>query len=252
MKIFFFIFYLIYSYSNTYGGNEWCDKFPNAGKCKEEEKYKKPVKFKSEWCNLYPEFCIKKIIDQKISIKNFGNNDSSWCEMYPNMGNCKKAKFIKIENKNINKDQKKERLPNNKIKTQKKNQTIIIPAGSLGVISEVRKNMLEKTLESALDDHFDIVPKDLFEEAQERAFEELDYEECTEEQCIMMIKEILQVENSFQLILMEEDGDTQISLTWNDLYKKRVEVDFCEECKTKELMKSVDELVETLVGLRKN
>ena len=79
-----------------------------------------------------------------------------------------------------------------------KPQTIIVPTGSLGNISEVRKKILEKTLESALDDHFAIVPKDLFEEAQEKAFEELDYEECTEEQCIMMIKEMLQVENSFQ------------------------------------------------------
>ena len=30
--------------------------------------------------------------------------------------------------------------------------------------------MLEKTLESKLDDYFYIVPKDLFEEAQEKAF----------------------------------------------------------------------------------
>ena len=115
-----------------------------------------------------------------------------------------------------------------------KPQTIIVPTGSLGNISEVRKKILEKTLESALDDYFDIVPRDLFEEAQEKAFEELDYEECTEEQCIMMIKEILQVENAFQLVLMEEDRDTQISLTLNDLEKKRVEVDFCEGCKTKQ------------------
>ena len=107
---------------------------------------------------------------------------------------------------------------------------------------------MEKTLESALDDHFDIVPKDLFEEAQEKAFEELDYEECTEEQCIMMIKEILQVENAFQLVLMEEDGDTQISLTWNDLDKKRVEEVYCEGCKTKQLRESVISLVEKLVG----
>ena len=124
-----------------------------------------------------------------------------------------------------------------------KPQTIIVPTGSLGNVSEVRKKMLEKTLESALDDHFAIVPKDLFEEAQEKAFEELDYEECTEEQCIMMIKEILQVENAFQLVLMEEDGDTQISLTWNDLDQKRVEVDFCEGCKTKQLIRSINDLV---------
>ena len=111
--------------------------------------------------------------------------------------------------------------------------------------------MLGKTLESALDDHFAIVPKDLFEEAQEEAFQALDYEECTEEQCIMMIKEILQVENAFQLVLMEEDGDTQISLTWNDLDQKRVETEYCEGCKTKELIKSIGRLVDKLVGVKK-
>jgi len=132
-----------------------------------------------------------------------------------------------------------------------KPQTIIVPTGSLGNISEVRKKMLEKTLESALDDHFDIVPKDLFEEAQEKAFEELDYEECTEEQCIMMIKEILQVENSFQLVLMEEAGDTQISLTWNNLDKKRVEEEYCEGCKTKDLRNSIAGLVENFFGNQK-
>ena len=129
-----------------------------------------------------------------------------------------------------------------------KPQTIVVPTGSLGEISEVRKKMLEMTLISNLDDHFAIVPKDLFEEAQEKAFEELDYEECTEEQCIMRIKEILQVENSFQLVLMSEEGDTQISVIWNDLDQKRVEEEYCEGCKTKELRKSVSGLVKKLVG----
>ena len=99
--------------------------------------------------------------------------------------------------------------------------------------------MLEKTLESKLDDYFDIVPKDLFEEAQEKAFQELESDQCTEDQCIMLIKEILQVENAFQLILMAEEGDTQISLTWNDLDRKRVEEEYCEGCKTKELRDSL-------------
>ena len=129
-----------------------------------------------------------------------------------------------------------------------KPQTIIVPTGSLGNISEVRKKMLEKTLESKLDDHFDIVPKELFEEAQEKAFEELDYEECTEDRCIMMIQEILQVSNAFQLVLMIEGSDTQISLTWNDMQRKRVEENFCEGCKTKELRKMIEGLVEKLVG----
>ena len=102
-----------------------------------------------------------------------------------------------------------------------KPQTIIVPTGSLGEITETRIKILEKTLESKLDDYFAVVPKQLFEEAQEKAFEELDYEECTEEQCIVLIKEMLQVENSFQLVLMAEGSDTYLSLHWNNLERKQ-------------------------------
>ena len=97
-----------------------------------------------------------------------------------------------------------------------KPQTIIVPTGSLGEMSEARIKILEKTLESKLDDYFAIVPKELFEEAQEQSFEELDYDEYTEDQCIMKIKELLQVENAFKMDLIIDEGDTQISITWND------------------------------------
>ena len=129
-----------------------------------------------------------------------------------------------------------------------KSQTIIIPTGSLGKITENRKKILEKTLESKLDDYFDIVPKELFEEAQEQVFQDMDSDECTEEQCIAMIQEILQVPNAFQLTLITDEGDTQISLTWNDMEKKRVEENYCEDCKTRELRKMIEGLVDKLVG----
>ena len=128
-----------------------------------------------------------------------------------------------------------------------KPQTILVPSGSLGEISEVKVKILEKTLESKLDEYFDIVPRHLFEEAQEKAFEELDYEECTEEQCIMMIQEMLQIENAFQLTLLSVEEDTQLSLTWTDLDKKRVEEVFCEGCKIKELRSSIEVLIDKLV-----
>ena len=76
----------------------------------------------------------------------------------------------------------------------------------------------------------------------------MESDECTEEQCIAMIQEILQVPNAFQLTLITDEGDTQISLTWNDMEKKRVEENYCEDCKTKELRKMIEGLVEKLVG----
>ena len=93
-----------------------------------------------------------------------------------------------------------------------KPQTIIIPTGSIGEMSEARIKILEKTLESKLDDYFAIIPKDLFEEAQEQAFEELEYDECTEDQCIRIIQETLQVENLFILQIIREEKYTQLSL----------------------------------------
>ena len=133
------------------------------------------------------------------------------------------------------------------ISQSEKPQTIIIPTGSLGEMSKIRIKILEKTLESKLDDYFAIVPKELFEEAQEQAFQEMDSDECTEDQCILMIKEILQIENAFKMDLLSEDGDTQISITWNDQDQKRVEEDYCEGCKTKELRLMIGGLVDKLV-----
>ena len=47
-------------------------------------------------------------------------------------------------------------------------------------------------------------------------FEEIELEECTEDQCIMMIQEMLQVENVFHLQVIGEGSDTQLSLGWSE------------------------------------
>ena len=114
-------------------------------------------------------------------------------------------------------------------------------------MSKSRIKILEKTLESKLDDYFAIVSKEVFDEAKEKAFEELDFDLCTEDQCILKIQELLQVENAFKMELITEEGDTQISITWNDQEQKRVEEDFCRDCRTFELRKLIGGLVEKLV-----
>jgi hypothetical protein len=126
-------------------------------------------------------------------------------------------------------------------------ETIVIPVGTLGDISESRKQIIQNTLSQELTKYFRLVPQDKFEAAQEQAFEELEYEECTEDQCIMMIQELLQVENVISLQLVEEDGDSQLSLTWVGLEEKKVLTDFCEGCKTKELNSKIELLVKNMV-----
>ena len=129
-----------------------------------------------------------------------------------------------------------------------KPQTIVVPTGSIGKIQKSRVLILEKALESKLDDHFSIVPKEIFEEAKEEAFKELEEDECTEDQCVMKIQEILQVENAFKMELTIEEGDTHVSLTWNNQENKRVEENFCVDCNTKQLRKMIGGLVDKLVG----
>ena len=130
-------------------------------------------------------------------------------------------------------------------------ETIIIPVSSMGDVSDTRKQILQNTLEDVLKTHFRLVPQQRFEEVQEKVFEELEYQECTEDQCIMMIQEMLQVENVFHLQVIGEGSDTQLSLGWRTLDEKRNEEDYCEGCGTGELRKMIGGLVEKLVGGKK-
>ena len=44
----------------------------------------------------------------------------------------------------------------------------------------------------------------------------------------MMIQEMLQVENVFHLEVIGEGSDTQLSLSWRTLDRKRNEEEFCD------------------------
>ena len=108
---------------------------------------------------------------------------------------------------------------------QERPATIIIPVSSLGEVNETRKQILQNTLEEQLKRYFKLVSQERFLKAQESAFEELDYEDCTEEQCIMLIQEMLKVENAFNLQLIVEGQVSQLSLNWRTLDEKRKATD---------------------------
>merc|ERR1711991_397414 len=131
-------------------------------------------------------------------------------------------------------------------------ESIVVPVASLGDASETRKEILQNTLEDELKEHFMLISQERFEEAQEKAFEELDYEECTEDQCIMMIQEMLQVENVFHLEVIGEGNDTQLSLSWRTLDEKKKSTDVCMDCGTFQLNDKVSGLVDKLVGVKKS
>jgi hypothetical protein len=130
-------------------------------------------------------------------------------------------------------------------------ETIIVPVSSMGDVSEVRKQILHNTLTDELKKHFRIVPQEKYEQVLEQVFEELEYEECSEDTCIMRVQEMLQVENVFNLQIIGEGKDSQLNLKWITLDEKRNEEDYCEGCGTRDLRKMIGGLVEKLVGGKK-
>ena len=128
-------------------------------------------------------------------------------------------------------------------------ETIIIPVSSLGDVSEVRKQIFQNTLEDELKSNFRLVPQEKYEEVLEKVFEELDYQECSEDVFILRVQEMLQVENVFHLQVIGEGQDTQLSLSWRTLDEKRKEEEFCKGCGTCELRELIGGLVQKLVGV---
>ena len=126
-------------------------------------------------------------------------------------------------------------------------ETIIIPVSGIGDVSNTRKIILQNTLEEQLKEHFMLISQERFEEVREKVFEELEYEECTEDRCIMMIQEMLQVENVFHLQVIGEGSNTQLSLSWRTLEEKKKVNDICMGCGTFQLNDKVKGLVEKLV-----
>ena len=127
-------------------------------------------------------------------------------------------------------------------------ETIIIPVSGIGEISKSRKLILQNKLTNKLKQYFRIVPQEKYEQVLEQVFEELEYEECSEDTCIMRVQEMLQVENVFHLQLIGEGNDIQLNLKWTTLEEKRNEEYFCEKCSTKDLYYKLEGLVEKLVG----
>ena len=85
-----------------------------------------------------------------------------------------------------------------------KPESIVVPVAVLGEVSDIRRKILQNTLNETTSNKFRIVPQERFEQAQEEAFQQLEYEECSEDQCIMLIQEMLQVEHLFQLEVIAE------------------------------------------------
>ncbi|MGK5092725.1 PEGA domain-containing protein [Deltaproteobacteria bacterium TL4] len=127
-------------------------------------------------------------------------------------------------------------------------QAAMSPISTIGNISDSQKRMLSNHFEELLSERYALVSQAQFEEAQKEAFNSLEDNQCTEENCIRKIQELLQVENMFFLQLVREKQDTQVSLIWVDLEKKTVKTEYCAKCEIQELNQAVDRLFVKLLG----
>ena len=132
---------------------------------------------------------------------------------------------------------------------QEKQKACLAPMGALGDISEMQKQIIFNSLQESLSTQYVLVSQKAFEAAQTQAFDELEYDECTEDQCFALIQQILQVDNLFLFNMTREGNFTQLSLTRVDLDSKRlVRTAICEDCNIKQLNTKVEELVMKLIA----
>ena len=131
---------------------------------------------------------------------------------------------------------------------QEKEMAALTPMGALGEFTEMEKQIIFNSLQESLSTHYALASQKAFEAALAQAFEELDYEECTEDQCFALIQQILQVDNLFLFNMTREGTFTQLSLTRVDLDSQRlVRTAFCEDCSIGQLNMQVEGLVIKLI-----
>ena len=129
-----------------------------------------------------------------------------------------------------------------------KSPAALAPMGVFGEISELEHRIYFNTLQESLSINYSLVSQKLFEQAQEQAFNELDFEECTEEQCFALIQELLQVENLFLFQIVREGTFSQLTLTHIDLDNQRtVRTAFCEDCGIGQINRQIDDLVRKIM-----
>ena len=118
---------------------------------------------------------------------------------------------------------------------------VVLPIATLGEISVTQKTIIFNELFDVVTQNYNVISQEEYEKAENKAFEELEFDQCTEDQCIKLIQEILQVENMFHLQLVRENNNTQISLSFIDLDRKINSSDYCENCNTMDLVNLIQE-----------
>ena len=136
----------------------------------------------------------------------------------------------------------KEVEPKTNIINTSKIECAVSPVSVIGDISDVQKEFFNNHILEIISNEFKVIPQTKFEEAMEKAFTELEYDECNEDQCYALIQDILQVENIFTLQILKDKNLFQLSLKLITLDEKLIQTDLCENCSTQDLLKRINNL----------
>ncbi len=110
---------------------------------------------------------------------------------------------------------------------QSKPLGVVLPPTVMGNVSNSRKQILLNTLDDELSQYFDVSPPTNVSSG-----------------------DLPVVSDVFQLQIIEEDGDTQLSVRWMSGNERKIETILCGGCKTIELNGKLEGLVGKLVGKR--
>ena len=110
---------------------------------------------------------------------------------------------------------------------QSKPLGVVLPPTVMGNVSNSRKQILLNTLDEEVSKYFDVSPPTNVSSG-----------------------ELPVVSDVFQLQIVEEDGDTQLSVRWMSGNERKIETILCGGCKTIELNGKLEGLVGKLVGKR--
>ena len=127
---------------------------------------------------------------------------------------------------------------------QEKSTAALAPIGVMGEINEIDQQIIFNSLQESLSKYYTLTSQKMFEKAEEEAFQQMDDEECTEDQCIAIIQELLQVENFFMFQILKTGTFQQLKLSRIDLDNNRdVRTTTCQNCDLEQLNNKVNGLV---------
>ena len=130
---------------------------------------------------------------------------------------------------------------------EEKKSAALAPLATMGDLDEIQKRIVFNRLQESLSKFYKLTSQKMYEKAEEEAFQQIDADECTEDQCIAIIQELLQVEEFFNLEILKTNNYSQMKLTKIDLDSNRIVRTIAfNNCGFEEITDSVEGLVESI------